>query len=177
MDYCLWLLAAVALCWFMAYNRSSLITFTLSFIALMAFGTFLDVVSFVSWVVFASIMLPLNISSVRKQYISLPLLKMFRAIMPDMSATEQEALGAGTTWFEADLFRGNPDWNKLHNYPQPRLSAEEQAFLNGPVEEVCRMVDDWETCHERADLSPEVWQYLKRQQILCHDHQEKIRWP
>ncbi len=81
--------------------------------------------------------------------------------MPEMSRTEQEALDAGTTWFEADLFRGNPDWNKLHNYPQPRLSAEEIAFLNGPVEKVCNMVDDWETCHERADLSPEVWQYLK----------------
>ncbi len=161
MDYCLWLLSAVALCWFMAYSRSSLVTFTLSFTALMALGTFLDTVSFVSWVVFALIILPLNISNVRKQYISLPLLKMFRSIMPEMSTTEQEALDAGTTWFEADLFRGNPDWNKLHNYPQPRLSAEEQAFINGPVENVCAMVDDWNTCHERADLSPEVWQYLK----------------
>ncbi|WP_440875939.1 acyl-CoA dehydrogenase FadE [Thalassotalea sp. PLHSN55] len=161
MDYCLWLITAIALCWFMAYNRSSLVTFTISFTALMLLGTVLDLLSFGSWVIFAVIIIPLNISSVRKQYISLPLLKMFRSIMPEMSRTEQEALDAGTTWFEADLFRGNPDWNKLHNYPQPRLSAEEIAFLNGPVEKVCNMVDDWETCHERADLSPEVWQYLK----------------
>tara|TARA_B110000467_G_scaffold128461_1_gene121918 strand:- start:10639 stop:12816 length:2178 start_codon:yes stop_codon:yes gene_type:complete len=81
--------------------------------------------------------------------------------MPEMSKTEQEAIDAGTTWFEAELFRGTPDWKKLHNYPKPRLSAEEQAFLDGPVEEVCRMTDDWQTTHELADLSPEVWQYLK----------------
>tara|TARA_B110000495_G_scaffold102464_2_gene88534 strand:+ start:333 stop:2525 length:2193 start_codon:yes stop_codon:yes gene_type:complete len=86
---------------------------------------------------------------------------MFRGIMPEMSKTEQEAIDAGTTWFEAELFRGTPDWKKLHNYPKPRLSAEEQAFLDGPVEEVCRMTDDWQTTHELADLSPEVWQYLK----------------
>ena len=81
--------------------------------------------------------------------------------MPEMSNTEQEAIDAGTTWFEAELFRGTPDWKKLHNYPKPRLSPEEQAFLDGPVEVVCRMTDDWQTTHELADLSPEVWQYLK----------------
>jgi len=145
----------------MAYTRASLSTFTLSFAALMAVGTFFDVVSFIGWVVFAIFAIPLNISDIRKKHISAPLLKMFRKIMPEMSRTEQEAIDAGTTWFEADLFRGNPDWKKLHNYPQPRLSAEEQAFLNGPVEEVCRMVDEWDTTHDRADLSPEIWQYLK----------------
>ena len=60
-----------------------------------------------------------------------------------------------------NLFRGNPNWSRLHNYPQPRLSAQEKAFLEGPVEEVCGMVDDWQTTHEIADLSPEVWQFLK----------------
>tara|TARA_R110000737_G_scaffold48658_4_gene69145 strand:- start:1999 stop:4269 length:2271 start_codon:yes stop_codon:yes gene_type:complete len=110
---------------------------------------------------FAIIAIPLNVGDIRKQYISNPLLTLFRGIMPEMSKTEQEAIDAGTTWFEAELFRGTPDWKKLHNYPRPRLSAEEQAFLDGPVEEVCRMTDDWQTTHELADLSPEVWQYLK----------------
>jgi len=81
--------------------------------------------------------------------------------MPEMSKTEQEAIDAGTTWFEAELFRGSPDWKKLHNYPQPRLSAEELAFLKGPVEHICKMTNDWQTTHQLADLSPEVWQYLK----------------
>ena len=70
-----------------------------------------------------------------------------------MSRTEKEAIDAGTTWWEGDLFQGKPDWKKLHNYPQPRLTAEEQAFLDGPVEEACRMANDfqitvmsWRTC-------------------------------
>lgn len=161
MDFLTWLLIALALSWFMAYSRASLSTFTLSFTALMALGTFIDIISFFSWILFAAIALPLNIDSFRKQYISEPLLLMFKKIMPEMSSTEQEALDAGTTWFDADLFRGDPDWGKLHNYPQPRLSVEEQAFLDGPVEEVCAMTSDWETTHVDADLSPQVWQYLK----------------
>ena len=116
---------------------------------------------FFSWILFAVIVIPLNVADIRKQYITKPLLTIFKGIMPEMSNTEQEAIDAGTTWFEAELFRGTPDWKKLHNYPKPRLSPEEQAFLDGPVEVVCRMTDDWQTTHELADLSPEVWQYLK----------------
>lgn len=161
MEFFTWVFIAISLCIFMAYNRASLSTFTLSFITLMAIGTFLDIISFFGWFFFAIIALPLNIERVRKEYISAPLLKVFKKIMPEMSQTEQEAIDAGTTWFEAELFRGNPNWTKLHNYPKPRLSAEELAFMRGPVEEVCGMTNDWETTHERADLSPEVWQYLK----------------
>lgn len=145
----------------MAYHRASLSTYTLSFAALMALGSFLGTISFFGWLLFAILAVPLNISEIRKQYISQPLLSIFKGIMPEMSVTEKEAIDAGTTWFEAELFRGSPDWNKLHSYPQPRLSAEEQAFLDGPVDTVCQMVNDWHTTHERADLSPEVWQYLK----------------
>ncbi len=161
MDYLTWILIAIALCGFMAYSRASLSTFTIAFTILMIVGTFFNVIGFFSWLIFAIITIPLNIADIRKQYISNPLLTMFRGIMPEMSKTEQEAIDAGTTWFEAELFRGTPDWKKLHNYPKPRLSAEEQAFLDGPVEEVCRMTDDWQTTHELADLTPEVWQYLK----------------
>ncbi|NQZ79565.1 MAG: acyl-CoA dehydrogenase [Colwellia sp.] len=156
-----WIICAIALCWFMAYSRSSLSTFTLSFAILMAVGTVLNTISFLGWLLFAIVALPLNIANVRKQIISLPLLQLFKSIMPEMSKTEQEAIDAGTTWFEADLFRGTPDWKKLHNYPQPRLSAEELAFLKGPVEQVCKMTNDWQTTHQLADLSPEVWQPLK----------------
>ncbi len=161
MDYLTWILIAIALCGFMAYSRASLSTFTIAFTLLMIVGTFFQIISFFSWLLFAIIAIPLNVGDIRKQYISNPLLTLFRGIMPEMSKTEQEAIDAGTTWFEAELFRGTPDWKKLHNYPRPRLSAEEQAFLDGPVEEVCRMTDDWQTTHELADLSPEVWQYLK----------------
>ncbi|MCW8833622.1 MAG: acyl-CoA dehydrogenase, partial [Colwellia sp.] len=161
MGISLWLLAAFSLAWYMSYKRISLTSFTLAFIVLMVIGTMTNTVGFVSWLLFAVIALPLNVESVRKQFISMPLLSIYKKIMPQMSETEQQAIDAGTTWFDAELFRGNPDWKKLHNYPQPRLSAEEEAFLNGPVEQVCAMMNDWHTTHEIADLSPEVWQFLK----------------
>lgn len=78
-----------------------------------------------------------------------------------MSDTEKSAIDAGTTWWEADLFCGNPDWKKLHQYPVPKLTIEEQAFVDGPVEVVCGMLDDWEATHELTDLPQDVWQYLK----------------
>ncbi len=167
MDTLLWLIAAIALSTFMAYNRFSLAVYSYSFGFLMVIGTLFNIVSFGSWLLFLLIAFPLNIDSIRKEYISMPLLAFFRKIMPDISDTERDALDAGTTWFEADLFRGDPDWKKLHLFPEPRLSAEEQAFLDGPVEEVCRMVNDWQTTHQLADLSPEVWQYLKDKRFFA----------
>lgn len=145
----------------LAYHRASLTLFTAALAAVLVVGTFSSAVGFWGWLVFLAIAVPLNIASIRQQYLTKPLLKLYRKIMPEMSTTEKEAIDAGTTWWEGDLFRGNPDWHKMHNFPQPRLSAEEQAFLDGPVEELLAMVDDWHTTHERADLAPEVYQYLK----------------
>ena len=161
MDIFLWLIAVLSLIWFMSYSRASLSAFTFAFMALMAVGTYLNIIGFVSWLLFGVIALPLNLDNIRLQFISMPLLTLFKKIMPQMSETEQQAIDAGTIWFEAELFRGNPNWSRLHNYPQPRLSAQEKTFLEGPVETVCAMVDDWQTTHELADLSPEVWQFLK----------------
>ena len=167
MDITLWLIAALSLTWFMSYVRASLSTFTFAFMTLLAIGTLFNTIGFVSWLLFAVIALPFNIDIIRLQFISMPLLKLFKKIMPQMSETEKQAIDAGTTWFDAELFRGNPDWTKLHNYPQPRLSAQEKAFLDGPVEQVCAMVNDWHTTHEIADLSPEVWQFLKDNQFFA----------
>lgn len=163
----LWIIAALSLTWFMSYVRASLSTFTFVFMTLLAIGTFLNTIGFVSWLLFAVIALPLNVDIIRLQFISMPLLNLFKKIMPQMSETEQQAIDAGTTWFDAELFRGNPDWTKLHNYPQPRLSAQEKAFLDGPVEQVCAMVNDWHTTHEIADLSQDVWQFLKDNQFFA----------
>ncbi|PCI62672.1 MAG: acyl-CoA dehydrogenase [Gammaproteobacteria bacterium] len=167
MEFFLWLLTAVFLSGFMAYTRASLSIYSYSFALLMIIGTFLNIISTLAWLIFLLIALPFNISIIRKDYISAPLLKLFKGIMPEMSSTEKEALDAGTTWFEADLFRGDPNWQKLHNYPEPRLSADEQAFINGPVEQLCKMVDDWQITHEYADLTPEIWQYLKDHQFFA----------
>ncbi|WP_323994341.1 acyl-CoA dehydrogenase FadE [Aeromonas hydrophila] len=145
----------------MAYRRASLFTSTLATAAALIVGTLYGYVPLLVWALFAVIAIPLNLVDFRRNQLTKPLFKLYKSIMPEMSRTEKEAIEAGTTWWEADLFAGNPNWKKLHAIPVSTLSAEEQAFMDGPVEEVCRMVNDWEVTHERADLSPEVWQYLK----------------
>jgi acyl-CoA dehydrogenase len=163
MDVLIFIAALLLAIGILAYHRASLTLFTGAIAALLVAGTFAGTVGIVSWLIFAAITIPLNIASIRQQHITKPLLKLYRKIMPEMSTTEKEAIDAGTTWWEGDLFRGSPDWHKLHNFPKPRLSAEEQAFLDGPVETLLAMVDDWHTTHDRADLAPEVYQYLKDQ--------------
>ncbi len=103
----------------------------------------------------------LSVRPVRRLLVTRHVFALFKRILPKMSETERVALEAGTVWWEAELFRGNPDWTKLLAVPAPRLSAAEQRFLDHEVEEVCRMVDDWNVSHERFDLSPETWRYLK----------------
>jgi len=98
----------------------------------------------------------------RLRWISEPLLKIFRRVTPRMSQTEREALDAGSVWWDGELFSGRPKWKKLRQLPAPQLSAEEQAFLDGPVEELCALLDDWEITAERRDLPPEAWDYIKK---------------
>jgi len=88
------------------------------------------------------------------------LMPLMRAALPRLGDTERTALEAGTVWWDGDLFSGDPDWNKLLSYKEPKLTEEEQAFIDGPVTEVCRMIDDWQIAQDH-DLSEEVWQYLK----------------
>src|SRR5687767_5903485 len=106
------------------------------------------------------------LTHLRRKLISDRILATYRRILPDMSQTEKEAIDAGTVWWDGDLFSGKPDWNKLLATPEPRLSAEEQAFLDGPVEELCAMCDEWEITHERQDLPPHAWQYIKDKGFL-----------
>lgn len=97
----------------------------------------------------------------RRFLVSRPLLGVFRKILPQVSQTEQEALDAGTVWWDGELFSGNPHWNKLLALPKPVLSAEEQSFLDNEVEQLCAMIDDWDVTHVRQDLPPQVWQFIK----------------
>ena len=102
----------------------------------------------------------------RRAIVSAPLFAWFKTVLPAMSATEKEALDAGTVWWDAELFSGKPDWKVLFDMPSPRLSEEEQAFVDGPVEELCRMLDDWKINRELKDLPPEVWQFIRKQRFL-----------
>jgi acyl-CoA dehydrogenase len=117
-------------------------------------------------VLLALVVLPLLLTPLRQALITRPLLKFYTKILPPLSDTERTALEAGTVGFEGELFSGRPKWETLLSQPKPQLTAEEQAFLDGPVEEVCRMTNDWETTHVRADLAPEVWDYVKKHRFF-----------
>src|SRR5579863_7473318 len=113
------------------------------------------------WTLYGILALVLWLPFLRHAFISRPLLKFYRASMPELSATERDALEAGTVWWDGDLFSGNPDWQKLLDFPAAKLSAEEQAFLEGPVEQLCGMLDDHRICNVDKDLTPETWRYIK----------------
>ncbi|MFP5373926.1 MAG: acyl-CoA dehydrogenase [Gammaproteobacteria bacterium] len=114
----------------------------------------------------ALVALPLLLPAIRKPYITAPLLRFYTRILPPLSETERVALESGTVGFEGELFSGRPDWQRLLSQPAPVLSDEEQAFLDGPVEQLCRMVDDWQITHVHADLPPELWDFLKRERFF-----------
>ncbi len=140
---------------------AALLTWYLSTIA--DFSSTTNIVLAAVFVVIAAV---LNIPPLRRAVISNHILAIYRRILPDMSQTEKEAIDAGTVLWDADLFSGKPDWDKLLRTPEPRLSAEEQAFLDGPVEELCAMLNDWEITHERQDLPEHVWQFIKDKGFL-----------
>ena len=119
-----------------------------------------------AFAVFVVVAAVLNLAPLRRALISDRLLTVYRKILPPMSQTEQEAIDAGTVWWEGELFSGKPDWNVLHAYPQPRLSPAEIAFLDNEVEQVCAMCNDWDTAHVYQDLPPQVWQFVKDKGFL-----------
>ncbi|CCN05095.1 Putative acyl-CoA dehydrogenase, partial [Bordetella bronchiseptica Bbr77] len=108
----------------------------------------------------------LGIGPLRRALLSRPILAAYRKVLPAMSDTEREALEAGTVWWEGELFGGRPDWRKLLDCPRPVLSAAEQRFLDHETEQACRLVDDWQITHERFDLPPQVWAYIREQGFL-----------
>ncbi|MEX0900430.1 MAG: acyl-CoA dehydrogenase [Gammaproteobacteria bacterium] len=118
------------------------------------------------WILFAVVSVVLLVRPLRRALMSKPLLGWFRTVLPPLSPTEQIALNAGNTWWDADLFSGRPDWSKLLANPAPQLSPEEQAFLDGPVEEFCRSLDDWRITDELNDLPPESWALIRKHKLF-----------
>ncbi|MCL1635326.1 acyl-CoA dehydrogenase [Luteimonas sp. SX5] len=120
----------------------------------------------VAGVLVALIAVPLLLPQIRKPFITAPLLKFYTKLLPPLSETERTALESGTVGFEGELFSGKPDWDQLLSLPKPQLTAEEQAFLDGPCEELCTMIDEWDITHVRADLPSEMWDYIKRNKFF-----------
>lgn len=118
------------------------------------------------WLNFALIFLVLNITALRCRILTQPIFKWMQSVLPAISQTEQEAIEAGNTWWDAELFSGNPDWKVLLDLPKAQLSAAEQAFIDGPVETLCAMLDDWDITHHKQDLPVQVWDYIKQQKFF-----------
>ncbi|MDN5848889.1 MAG: acyl-CoA dehydrogenase [Nitrococcus sp.] len=166
----LWLFAFAVLIGILAFNR---VPPWLNTAAIAAYLALLSIAGNYSWrwnalvwVIFLAIAIPLNVPRLRRWVLTERLFTRFQSTLPSLSDTEATALEAGTTWWDADLFTGRPNWEKLLAYQVSTLSEEEQAFLNGPVEELCRMVDDWDVTHNRLDLPPHAWQFLRRQGLF-----------
>ncbi len=165
-----WLLLLVALPITLAYWRANLLTATGVLGALLVAYAFLGHGSptwSAVWGALFALLLLLNLVPLRRALVSAPLVGLYRRMLPSMSKTEQDALEAGNVWWEGELFAGMPDWRKLLRLPAPHLTAEEQAFLDGPTDELCRMLDDWQITHELADMPPNVWQYIKAQKFFA----------
>jgi acyl-CoA dehydrogenase len=161
----IWLLILIVAPLTLVYRRTDLNTATLILgLALLAYSWLGDggvVLLTILWVPFA-VLLALNIKEWRRPLVSRRLLDVYRRMLPSMSRTEQEALEAGNVWWEGELFSGIPNWKKLLELPEPRLTDEERAFLDGPTEELCRMIDDWQITHELCDMPPVLWDFVKQ---------------
>ncbi|MCW8851264.1 MAG: acyl-CoA dehydrogenase, partial [Gammaproteobacteria bacterium] len=148
-----------------AYLRLPLLLWSLLLgSGLLAFTVFSDATTaqlYLAWIIYAAITILLNLKSIRRNLFSRGIYSVMKKVMPTISQTEQEALDAGDVWWEAELFSGKPDFNFLRELPGPTLTDEEQAFIDGPVEEFCKMLDDWQITHVDYDLTPEAWQFAK----------------
>jgi acyl-CoA dehydrogenase len=155
---------------YLAYRRLPLLSFTAAFtVLLLAYAIFANPAGL--WLGLLVLLLLcfwlLNLRPLRITLISGPFMKTYRRLLPTMSATERDALEAGTVWWDGELFTGSPDWRKLRDAAPPRLSEEEQAFIDGPCDSLCRMLDDFDITHRRGDLPPEVWDYIKAQRFFA----------
>ncbi len=153
-----------------AFRGMNLLNWTLAMaVLLVGFAVFTDISMWVMTPVsllFAAVVIPLNVKPWRRKWLSAPFLTIYRKMLPTLSDTEKVALEAGTVGWEGELFAGNPNWDLLLDQYWPQLSEEEKAFVDGPVEELCNMLKPWENSHELADLPPEVWAFLKENRFF-----------
>ncbi|MDH3533855.1 MAG: acyl-CoA dehydrogenase, partial [Gammaproteobacteria bacterium] len=166
----LWLLLFLGGGVYLAYQRIDLRTSTiatgLALLAYTVFGNGWWLWLLLLWALFGVMVIP-NLVEIRREKITRPLLDVYRKMLPAMSDTEREALEAGNVWWDGELFSGMPEWDRLMAYPAPELSDEEQAFIDGPCEQLCEMLDDWDICHNRADMPKEVWDFIIKERFFA----------
>jgi acyl-CoA dehydrogenase len=160
-------LIIIAVLWALAYFAAPLWAWTVAIgAAIWADGFICHSQSVGAWIVFGIVAAVLNLHPLRRLLITDHLLGWFRKVLPPISETERIAIDAGNTWWDADLFTGRPDWRKLLATPAANLTDEEQAFLDGPVQEFCLSLDDWHITHDLNDLPPAAWEQIRKHRFF-----------
>lgn len=151
------------------FQGSSLLVFTIAcFVGLLLsiysslHGLVISLLGILALISLALLMKPL-----RQKYISAPFFSMFKKMLPPLSDTEQEAIDAGTVWWDGQLFSGKPDWKSLIKIEKPRLSEEEQSFMDGPVTELCRMSDAWKINHDWNVIPDHILDFVRKNGFLA----------
>jgi len=165
------ILVAIAAAWALAYAGASLVAWSAAvavyFVALFAAGAIGWLGLIVAAIIFVPLLTLFNVTSLRRKIVSAPIFKGFKAVLPPMSDTEREALEAGSTWWEAEMFRGKPDWQYLLDFKRTQLTDEEQSFLDNETETLCAMLDEWEIMNEHKDIPQEGWDYIRNNQFFA----------
>ncbi|WP_282875548.1 acyl-CoA dehydrogenase [Pseudomonas peli] len=161
----LWLLALLLSTAFLAHRRTAPLP-ALGIVAglLILMGVFSHAPVWLMgllWLLLLAVALPLLLPQQRRSLFTAPLFAWFKRVLPPMSATERDAIEAGTVWWDGELFSGRPDWDTLLAYPKAQLTEEEQAFIDGPTEALCAMVSDWQI-GQQMDLPAEAWTHIKQ---------------
>jgi acyl-CoA dehydrogenase len=148
----------------LGYTGAPLIAWSIALFALLAATS---VKSVVIWTICAVIAVIFNVRPLRRTLVSSAILKLMGAlkVLPKISATERAALKAGDVWVEKELFSGKPDFDFIRKQPYPELTPEERAFLDGPVEQLCKMTHDWDV-FQKGELPQEVWDFLKKERFF-----------
>lgn len=164
MSVLLFTVSGISVLWLLAYHRAPAWAWSMALaaslvpIALLSSVTVAAVITVLGLLPLIAI---LHSEALRCRLLTAPLWRTMRHRLPAISKTEREALEAGTVGWDAELFSGNPDWHQLLAEPEPELSADERDFIDGPVEELCRRLNEWHITEVEHDLPPEIWQFIK----------------
>jgi len=170
MAWFLMLVWILFMCWLLAEKSMSRMQWTAVLSISVLWLLFSDAVPGVfAWLAVPLILVVLifmHAGELRRNWLIRPVFERMKHMLPPLSSTEQEAMAAGTVWWDAQLFSGSPDWDVLLSAKNGRLSTSEQAFLDGPVNQLCAMLDDWEITHKRNDLPPDVWDFMRQHRFF-----------
>ena len=165
-----WILFFLVVTILLAYKRAALTVWTIALFVFLLLVSFFSHMSLggkiVLWILFAILFIPLNIIPLRRKLITERIMSVYRKAMPPMSVTEKEALTAGGVGWEGEIFTGMPDWQKLQQLPEIKLTQEEQEFIAGPVEELCGLISNWDINHVEREIPEAIWEHLKKHGFL-----------